>query len=364
MLREFFCSGPANRLIFAWFGLIVFLGHAVFKAWLKWALNNWYAEFYDELQDIGYGVVNQTNATAHFALKRDAVSEQLIAFTIIVSPAVIVHPLAKWIASVWRFSWRMALVKSYLVHYDVAVAPVEGAAQRIQEDTSRFEEGVYSCFSIVLDSVLTLLIFVPVLLQVGTEAHLPNWDWPPWLILIAVSAANGGLLISMIIGHPLVRLEVINQKVEASFRTKLVMLEQRPVAIVGGRMSGEEICDELHFDDIMARPPPPRAIAPLVAFHAVIADLWKNYRKLFRNFAWFNTWISFYDQTMTIIPFLLVAPLMFADNPTDRITLGTLMKVSNAFDKVFSAMAVVTENWSAVRSARSHTLHIHMHPYD
>ena len=50
---------------------------------------------------------------------------------------------------------------------------------------------------------------------------------------------------------------------------------------------------------------------------------------------------------------MLVAPLMFAEDPAQRITLGTLMKVSNAFDKVFGALAIVTENWSSVNEFRS-----------
>jgi peptide/bleomycin uptake transporter len=289
------------------------------------------------------------------AHKRAAVWEQLINFAMIVAPAVVVHPVAKWVASVWRFSWRMALVRSYLVHYDVASHPVEGAAQRIHEDTMRFEEGIYSCGTIVLDSVLTLVIFIPVLLEVGTSAHLPEWDWPPWLLTISIVAAAGGLGISVLVGHKLVSLEVQNQKIEAQFRTKLVLLEQLPASIVGSQplSPDAQVIEELHFDDILQRPPRPRSAVPSVAFCPVIRELWKNYRRLFANFAAFNTWVSAYDQVMVICPFLLVAPLMFAELPEDRITLGTLMKVSNAFDKVFSAMAVVTENWASVNEFRS-----------
>ena len=96
---------------------------------------------------------------------------------------------------------------------------------------------------------------------------------------------------------------------------------------------------------------------------------------------------------MVLLPYMLIAPLMFAENPEvqqlpqstpfspfptllnlgnfpnldlltlfprlslsceqDRITLGSLMKVTNAFDKVFSAMAVVTESWPAINDFRS-----------
>ena len=353
MLREFFCSGPLQRLCFAWSGLVVFVGHSVFKAWLKYALNEWYAEFYDELQDIGSG--DDGGGDEHMAYKRQAVWDHLVKFVIIVSPAIMVHPIAKWIASMWRFSWRVALVRSYLAHYDVSSHPIEGAAQRVHEDTAKFESGVYGCGTIVLDSILTLIIFIPVLLEVGEAAHPPTWDWPPWLLTISVIAAVGGLSVSMVVGHKLVTLEVQNQKIEAQFRTKLVLLEQIPASIVGSQPidADRQVIEELHFDDILHQPPTPRPIAPSVAFLPVINELWRNYKRLFANFAIFNTWVSFYDQTMSICPFLLVAPLMFADNPEDRITLGTLMKVSNAFDKVFGAMAVVTENWANVNEFRS-----------
>ena len=159
----------------------------------------------------------------------------------------------------------------------------------------------------------------------------------------------------MVVGHRLVHLEVLNQKIEAQFRTKLVLLEQLPASIVGTQPMDPtaQVIEELHFEDILQRPPPPCPVAPSIAFVPVINELWRNYRRLFSNFAAFNTWISLYDQSMVICPFLLVAPLMFAENPENRITLGTLMKVSNAFDKVFGAMAVVTENWASVNEFRS-----------
>ena len=37
---------------------------------------------------------------------------------------------------------------------------------------------------------------------------------------------------------------------------------------------------------------------------------------------------------MVVVPYLLVAPLLFAPNPKQRITLGTLVQTSNSFDKV------------------------------
>jgi hypothetical protein len=42
MLREFFCAERGWRRAGAWAGCAVFVGHQVFRAWLKWAINNWY----------------------------------------------------------------------------------------------------------------------------------------------------------------------------------------------------------------------------------------------------------------------------------------------------------------------------------
>lgn len=45
MLVEFFWEGGSGRRLWAAFGLAVFLGHQVFKAYLAWAINGWYGQF-------------------------------------------------------------------------------------------------------------------------------------------------------------------------------------------------------------------------------------------------------------------------------------------------------------------------------
>jgi len=205
--------------------------------------------------------------------------------------------------------------------------------------------------------LLTLLIFVPVLLEVGGATQPEGVDWPAWLLSVAIFAAVGGLGISMVVGRKLVWLEVANQRVEAFFRTNLVLLEQSPASVVGA--ADDDACvaapaEESTFDETPRRTAPtPRPVAPTLAFAETLNDLWANYKRLFRNFAAFNTWIAFYSQVMVILPFVLIAPLMFAGEPEDRITLGTLMKASNAFDKVFGALAVVTESWADINTFRS-----------
>lgn len=342
MIKEFFLSGDVRRLTFAYAGLIVFIGHSIFKAWLKVALNEWYEEFYNVVGDAA------AESGSGIDEKRDEVWGLLRWFALIVSPAIVAHPFARWVGSVWCYTWRVTLVRSYLSHWDCTMPPIEGAAQRVHEDTQRFADGLYSCLSILLDSMFTLIAFVPVLLSLGAEVHLPGLDWSPWLLTVAASAAIGGLGVSMVVGWRLVGLEVANQMVEARLRTKLVLLEQMPVTLLGG-------ISEMRDDDFVTVDAQTNVIktTPPGAFKGVLNDLWVNYRRLYFQFALFNTWLSLYDQFMVLLPYLLVAPLLFAEDPDDRITLGTLVKMSNAFARCFDAMAVVSDNWNAVNAWRS-----------
>ena len=176
---------------------------------------------------------------------------------------------------------------------------------------------------------------------------------------MALVASFGGLAVSAIVGRRLVVLEVENQRVEATLRTKLVMLEQSPVSVVGAAQRAPDldaaVCVEDEFLDVSrtAQNQRPRSVSPVPMFKKVQKKLWDNYLNLFANFAMFNTWISLYDQTMVILPYVLLGPLMFSKEPSDRITLGTLMQATNSFDKVFGAMSVVTQNWDSVNAFRS-----------
>ena len=56
---------------------------------------------------------------------------------------------------------------------------------------------------------------------------------------------------------------------------------------------------------------------------------------------------------MVLAPYVIAAPLIFAEDPGRRITLGTLMKMSNSFEKVFGSLSVIAENWGAINDFRS-----------
>lgn len=316
MLVEFFCEGGPGRRLWAVFGLAVFLGHQVFKAYLAWAINGWYEEFYDLMQST-FEAASGDGSGDPGSAQRSQVYASLWNFAGIVMPAVVVHPLAGLIRNWWVFSWRRVLMRSYLHRWNTQIPAIEGASQRVHEDTQRFASGIQSCVATVLQSLFTLGVFCPVL-----------YDLDPGLMGVAAAAALGGLSVSVLVGWPLVGLEVNNQKVEAELRKRLVLLETVPA--------------DVHT-----------AGTPYTQFIRVFGDLTRNYRNLYCSFAALSTWLSLYEQIVVILPYALVAPRLFAADPAGRFTLGKLVKVANAFGKVFDSLNVISDRWLDINEWRS-----------
>ena len=59
--------------------------------------------------------------------------------------------------------------------------------------------------------------------------------------------------------------------------------------------------------------------------------------------------MHFYDQIMIIVPYLVVGPGLF----TGLITLGTVVQVSNAFQRVHGGFALFLHNWTTITELRS-----------
>lgn len=92
---------------------------------------------------------------------------------------------------------------------------------------------------------------------------------------------------------------------------------------------------------------------PYTQFIRVFGELTRNYRNLYCSFAALSTWLATYEQIAAILPYALVAPRLFAADPAQRFTLGKLVKVSNAFGRVFDSLNVVSDRWLEINEWRS-----------
>ena len=351
MLREFFCARRCCVALGAWVGLVLIVAYAGFAAYTKGRINAWYAEFYDLLGEAsglfgpeesasGPPLTQSVDENA-LASKTQRLTAMLWEFGGIIAPLVLVSPFAKLVRSFWAFHWRVALMRRYLELWD-PTSSVEGASQRIHEDTQRFASALQGCLAVVLDAALTLVVFAPLLVELGARAVAPWYDefrvlGDGWLVVTAVTAATLGLGGAMVFGKHLVLLEFANQRVEAALRRLLVLRE------VEGQPRYRGVTGGAGFDRDIAR---------------AIADLRRNYHRLFRHFALLNTWLSAFDQACVLLPYFLVAPLVFAADPGRRITLGVLVQVANCFDKVFGSLSVVADSWGAVNDFRSTLLRL------
>ena len=318
MFGEFFCS--KRYVCIAWPGLVAVVAYSAFVAHVKMQINTFYSNFYDLLQTAGAILVERTSGDfedgsggslegfdAALAAKREEVWHQLWQFGVIVAPLVFASPTARWMRSMWSFFWRMALMRSYLSAWDLTRPPLEGASQRLHEDTQRFAAGLQGCLVTLLDSAFTLVLFTPILMNLSAEVAPPvglglELVRSVWLVLIANGAAIFGIVGAAVVGQKLVHLEVVNQKVEAALRRSLVLIE---VADPTAETNGEGL------------PNGPQAIE-LRSIGETFTALRKNYLNLFNNFAFLNTFLAVFEQAITILPYVLCAPKRGIHGPDSR----------------------------------------------
>lgn len=314
MLCSFFLSKCLTTRICAWLGLLTFLAHHLLAAWVSARLNGWYGEFYDvlgqHLEEASGDALELQEQEDAWASVRAQIGQLLADFLLVVAPMVATHPIASYLRNRWLLLWRVVLMESYIDRWQPTAA-IEGASQRIHEDTVRFSAGVENAISKILSAVMKLIVFLPILGSMDAS-----------LVSTAAWVAAGGLGISIVVGHPLVALEVSNQVVEAELRRRLVLLETHPA-------------DDHH------------------SFVLTIRALRANYRKLYAALVAFGYWLICFEQFSVVLPYLLVSQNVFAAAPDDRITLGELQQICHAFASVFEAFSMIGSNWASVNDFRA-----------
>jgi len=314
MLKEFF-TRPGDRVV-AWGGLLIAVGHVLIGAVIKVLINSFFKGFYNTLEHAG----DSNLTTAELLQEQGSVDSQLQYFCVLAGVSSAIHPFASYIRNIWTMRWRLALVDSYLANFSERSAAVEGSSQRLQEDTQRFAKGVDMFLLVFLDATLTLVLFLPVLFDLGKTVQCSHGALcvfgDGWVGAIASSSAALAMIGALFLGRKLVGLEVNNQRVEAAFRKKLVHVE-----------SQSELTN---------------------SFGTNISDLKSNYERLYFNFMFLNGFLGVVDQINVLLPYLLFAKMLFSTDPKSRILLGILVQLSNAFDKVFSALSAISSNWPAL----------------
>jgi peptide/bleomycin uptake transporter len=228
---------------------------------------------------------------------------------------VMVSALSSFLVSHYIFRWRTAMNDYYVSHWS-RLRNIEGASQRIQEDTMRFATTMEGLGVSLVRAVLTLVAFLPLLVVLSKNVtELPLIGPVPYsLVIVAVvwSVLGTGLL--ALIGIRLPGLEFFNQRVEAAYRKELVLGEDDPV----------------------------RADPPTLS--ALFRNVRANYFRLYRNFLYFNIGRYVYLQTDNIFPYVVMAPTIIAG----KITFGILQQILSAFSEVRSSFQYLVTSWGTI----------------
>ena len=312
MLKSFFCT--RKWLLWAWGGLFILLSSLWAQVSLTVAINAWYGGFYDLMQ----------NSATYFDKSQvgiDLFYDKLYDFCILAMPYVIIATITNWFTRVYGLRWREAITFDYLPKWRNVTEDIEGASQRIQEDTHKFAEIIENLGLQIVRSIMTLIAFIPVLWELSAKTDIPFFGMEGGsLVWYALVISIGGLIITWFVGAKLPGLEYNNQKVEAAFRKELVF--------------GED--DKSNY----AKPETILELFTGIKF---------NYQRLFNHYGYVDLWVNSYDQFMVVVPYLLVGPGLF----TKLITLGVVVQVSNAFRKVHEGFGVFLYQFTTITELRS-----------
>ena len=287
--------GSALIIFSTWFGVQVGV-----------AINAWYAPFGDLIQK-ALGKAGSVHI--------DTFYQQIYAFLGIALVAVVVGVLNNFFVSHWVFRWRTAMNNFFMANWG-KLRHVEGASQRVQEDTMRFADTLESWGVSLLQAIMTLIAFLPILAQLSVHVkEVPIIGNIPYaLVIIAIVWSVFGTALLALVGIKLPGLSFKNQRVEAAYRKELVYGE-----------------DDAH----RATPPTVKEL-----FHQVR----HNYFRLYFHYLYFNITRILYLQVDNIFGLFVLFPAIVAGT----ITLGLMNQISNVFDQVRSSFQYLINSWSTL----------------
>ena len=292
--------------LWAYLGSAIILSSLWITVQIDVMINEWFGEFYDMIQK-ALGAPN--------AITMDEYTGGLWSFAKLAAIAIVLGLATSFLTAHFLFRWRASMVEFYHSVYDKA-RTIEGASQRVQEDTVRFSRIMESLGTALIESVMVLIEYFPLLM--GLAVGIPiMWfgDWEYGLVTGALIWAVGGTILmiaaSWILG--LVGIEYDLQKKEASYRKILVIAED------DGAIRPKDI-DEL--------------------FEGVRKINYKNYL----YYLYFNIVRLAYLQANVLVAYVILAPAIVAG----VMTLGVMQQIIRAFGRVEGSLQYLFKAWPTI----------------
>ena len=295
-----------NWLLWSWFGSFIILSALWIQVVIDVKINEWFGEFYDMIQK-ALGAPNSITIEEYWS--------SLLSFITLAGMYISLYVAEKFFTAHYLFRWRTAMVEWYHSVYNKA-REIEGASQRVQEDTIKFTRLMESLGSSFFEAIMVLIQFTPILLSLSIGIPIFFFgDWEYGLITGALLWTIGGTIFLIGLGWllRLVGIEYDLQKKEAAYRKILVIAEDdhnvRPKTI-----------NEL-FDDVRS-----------IHFLSYI------------RYLYFNIGRMAYLQANVLSAYVFLAPAIVAG----VVTLGVMQQIIRAFGRVEGSMQYILKAWPTI----------------
>ena len=292
--------------LWSWLGSFIILSSLWVQVKIDVKINEWFGKFYDMIQK----ALSKPNS-----ITMEEYWDSLFSFISLAGLYVSVYVIMIFFTAHYLFRWRTAMVEWYHSVYDKA-SKIEGAAQRVQEDTIKFSRIMESLGTSLIESIMVLIQFIPILL--GLSVGIPIYffgDWEYGLITGALLWTIGGTIFLIGLGWilRLVGVEYDLQKKEAAYRKLLVIAE----------------------DDNTVRP-------------KNIEELFEDVRSIhffsFIRYLYFNIGRMAYMQANVLSAYVFLAPAIVAG----VVTLGVMQQIIRAFGRVEGSMQYLLRAWPTI----------------
>jgi peptide/bleomycin uptake transporter len=297
-----------NRRWYWWsvVGSVTIIEVVYFNVQVNAWLNDWYGTFYNLIQ---------TALTTPNSVTLDQFMGEMWTVAYVLIPNITVLVLNAFFIAHYLFRWRRAMTFFYMSNWQ-HLRHIEGASQRIQEDTERFSSYVEGLVVSFVASIMTLIVFLPLLW--GFSQHITELPFfgkvEGSLVWVALVSSAFGTAVLAAVGFRLPGLEFHNQRVEAALRKELVY----------GEDHGER-----------ARP---------LSIRELFRNMQGNYFRLYRNYLYFNIARYAYLQGSNFVPLIAMGPSIV----TGALTLGLFQQVNNAFGQVEDSFKFFASSWTTI----------------
>lgn len=204
---------------------------------------------------------------------------------------------------------------------------VDNPDQRIQEDISSFPSDSVTLGVGAVSSLVSLVSFTLILWELSGPLTLLGVEVPRAMTFLVFAFVIIASVFAFRIGRPLILLNFLQERFNASFRYALVRLRENSENVAFQR--GERV---------------ERGVLG-TRFSDVISNAWAILFRLIK-FRGFNLAVS---QTSVVLPYIIQAPRFFSQ----QITLGDLNQTSAAFGEVHDALSFFRNAYDEFASYRA-----------